>query len=693
MIHTSTKEKYLERAIRYLKGVGPKRSEALRRLGIETVEDLLYFFPRTFQDRSFFVPMKDIQPGNLVTVKGAILSVGLRRIKRMTIVEMALGDETGLIYASWFNQPYLKRQFHVGDLVILSGKADLYHGRLQLNSPDYEIMSRSQEDTIHTGRIVPIYPLTEGLGQRGIRRAVKELLDDHLSEVSDYLPSSVREKLGLLDLQEAIQNIHFPESHETLEKARKRLVFDEFFIFELVLLAKINRDRRLSKAYSFYDFETVSSEFEKNLPFELTGSQKEVIREIAKDVAQDSPMRRLLQGDVGSGKTVVAGFLLLWAQRNHLQSVLMAPTEVLAEQHYQTLCHLLASCKVKIVLLTGSIQASERGEVLSDLRNHGADIAVGTHALIQDSIQFAKLGAVVIDEQHKFGVRQRAHLLAGSIKPHLLVMTATPIPRTLGLTLYGDLDISTIKELPSGRKPIQTYWITRSREEEILRHVREKVTKGEQAYLIFPLIEETEKMDLLAATKGYENLKQGIFRDVPIGLIHGRLSRWDKERVMKDFKEGRIQLLVSTSLVEVGIDNPNATLMIIEHAERFGLSQLHQLRGRIGRGVRESFCFLFGDPPTEEGKRRLRILTKTTDGFKIAEEDLMLRGPGDFLGTRQSGIPWFKIGDLVRDMNLLQLARKEALSWIERRDELLKSDVLKQKLDSEAKRFFGSSKD
>lgn len=686
-------ENPLSRPVRYAKGVGPKRSEALLRLGIETVEDLFYFFPRQYQDRSHFIPLKDIQPGQFFTVKGTVLTTGLKRIKRMTIFEMTLGDDSGFAYATWFNQPYLNRQFKEGDTVILSGKVDFYNNRLQFNSPDYETLSESQEDTVHTGRIVPVYPLTEGLGQRGMRRALKELVDSQLHELFDFLPADLRKRLDLVSRENAIQNIHFPEDSESLERARQRLIFEEFFIFEIALLKRIRRDRSALKAPVFSRFETFLAEFATHLPFKLTASQREVLGEIEKDVVQGIPMRRLLQGDVGSGKTVVAAFLLLLAAKNRSQSVLMAPTEVLAEQHYQTLKKFLTPLGVKIVLITGSTDERERGEILADLRSHRIDVAVGTHALIQEDIRFAKLGAVVIDEQHKFGVRQRAVLLSGELRPHLLVMTATPIPRTLGLTLYGDLDISTIRELPSGRVPVQTFWITKAKEPEVLSHIKEKVMGGQQAYIIFPLIDETEKMDLQAATKEFENLRKGIFKGTELGLIHGRLSRQDKERVMREFKEGRVRVLVSTSLVEVGIDNPNATLMVIENAERFGLSQLHQLRGRIGRGTQESFCFLFGDPQTEEGKRRLRILTKTTDGFKIAEEDLILRGPGDFLGTRQSGAPLFKIGDLVRDADLLRLARKEAMALIEQDADLARYEALKSRVDHEAKQFFSSLKD
>ena len=687
------KEQALAQSVRYVKGVGPKRSEALLRVGVETVEDLFYYFPRRYEDRSHFIALKDIQPGQFFTVKGEVLTTGLKRIKRMTIVEMALGDESGFVYATWFNQPYLKRQFNVGDTVILSGKVDFYNNRLQFNSPDYEVLSKSQEDTIHTGRIVPIYPLTEGLGQRGMRRAMKELLDGHSRELQDFLPAELKERLDLVPLREAVQNVHFPEDADSLDKARRRLIFEEFFVFEIALLKRIRRDRSALKAPVLSGFQNMAEEFNAKLPFKLTASQLEVLGEIAKDAASSAPMRRLLQGDVGSGKTVVAAFLLAAAARNRYQSVLMAPTEVLAEQHYQTLTRFLGPMNLKVALITGSTEEKEKAELLADLRSGRIDVTVGTHALIQEGIRFAKLGAVVIDEQHKFGVRQRAVLLSGELRPHLLVMTATPIPRTLGLTLYGDLDISTIRELPSGRIPVQTFWITKAREQEVLQRVKEKVMQGDQAYIIFPLIDETEKMDLQAAASEFEKFRKGIFAGVEIGLIHGRLSRWDKERVMKDFREGRVKVLVSTSLIEVGIDNPNAALMVIEHAERFGLSQLHQLRGRIGRGTKESFCFLFGDPQTDDGKKRLRILTKTTDGFKIAEEDLILRGPGDFLGTRQSGAPLFKIGDLVRDGDLLRLARKEAMWLIDKDPELLHFEPLKGRVEREAKQFFNALKD
>lgn len=651
--------------IRYLRGIGPQRAEIFQKLGISTIGDLLHFYPRRYEDRSLFCSIKDIQPGNMVTIRGHVLSLNLKRIPRMPIFEMLIGDDSGFIHAAWFNQVYLKRQFKTGDQVILHGKADLFNKRLQLSNPDYEKLTGTSEDTIHTGRIVPVYPLTEGLGQRGLRRAAKLLLDDHHHAIEDDLPGKLRAKLGLMERKESVRNIHFPDSLELLAKAKERLIFEEFFIFELALLKRIHAERNVLKAYPLPPHDDLLGEFRKTVPFTLTGSQEQVIREIAFDLAKASPMRRLLQGDVGSGKTVVAAFLIIVAAKAGLQSALMAPTEVLAEQHYETLSKLLAPFQVRIALLTGSIAENEKNEILADLRNHRKDVIVGTHALIQDGVRFAKLGFVVIDEQHKFGVRQRAKLLAGNMKPHLLVMTATPIPRTLGLTLYGDLDISVLTELPAGRRPIRTFWIVKDREKEILGHLREKAADNEQSYIIFPIIDETQNADLLAAKKEYERLSRDDLKGLSVGLIHGRMDKQERDRVMKDFRENKTKVLVATSVIEVGIDNPNATLMVIEHAERFGLSQLHQLRGRIGRGRKDSVCFLFGEPTTDEGKKRLRILTKTQDGFVIAEEDLRLRGPGNFLGTRQSGEPFFKIGDIVEDAQTLILARKEALSFLE----------------------------
>lgn len=660
-----TKQPKTEKPVRYLKGIGPKRSEALERLGIKNVSDLLYFFPRRFEDRSTFKPIRSLRIGDFCTVKGKILTLGVRRAKNINIFEVAVDDGTGFVHAVWFNQPYLKQYFKKDDEVILSGKLDFYN-RLQLNSPEYEILNGTNEDTVHTGRITPIYPLTEGLKQRPIRAAMKDLVDQCLEdEIEDFLPEYLLDRLKLDGLKAAIKNIHFPESFEALDRSRTRLIFDEFFIFETSILMRRARAKKDTSGYVIKGLADINDEFEKNLPFELTDAQKRVIDEIVADVSSGTPMIRLLQGDVGSGKTVVAAMLAFMAYRKNLQSAFMAPTEILAEQHYKTLGKLLGDLNVELRLLTKNTPMDEKKNILSELNSDCPVVVVGTHSLIQEEVNFNKLAVLVVDEQHKFGVRQRGKLLQDVIKPHVLIMTATPIPRTLGLTLYGDLDISTIDEFPYLKQEIKTYWITKKKEPEVLEFIRKKVTGGEQAYIVFPLVDETEKLDLQAATKEFERLKRGVFGDVPVGLVHGKMKKDEKDEVMSGFYSGKIKVLVATLVIEVGIDNPRASIIVIENAERFGLSQLHQMRGRVGRGAQEAFCFLFGSPKTEEGKRRLRVMTKTNDGFKIAEEDLLLRGPGDFLGTRQSGAPYFNLANLFRDHKILLKARKEAKQVLE----------------------------
>lgn len=673
-----------ETSIQYLKGIGPKRFEALKRLGYETVGELFYFFPRRYEDRSRFRPIRGVRIGEFVTLKAEVLAMDVRRVKRFEIFEMAVGDSSGTITAAWFNQGYLKKNFNVGDSVILSGKVEFFN-RLQLNSPEYEILVSDEEETIHTGRITPIYPLTEGLWQRTLRVAMKQLVDHYAQKLtSEFLPAEIGSIHGLPDLQFAIQNIHFPESFEALEKARKRLVFDEFFLFELALISKGKKEKREGTACPVPVSNDFVPDFESRLPFRLTQSQKKVTGEIFQDMSSDIPMRRLLQGDVGSGKTLVALMALLRSAQTGSQGALLVPTEILAEQHYQTVAKHLAPFQVKVGLLTGGMEEAVKRDIRYDLSHKKIDIVIGTHALLQENIRFSKLGLVVIDEQHKFGVRQRTYLLKGTVSPHLLVMTATPIPRTLGLVLYGDLELSTITELPQGRQPIKTYWITQKKEEEVFQFIAKKLRGGEQAYIIFPTIEETEKSDVQAATKEYERLRKGTFKEFAVGLVHGRLDTPEKERVMKKFHRGEIQLLVSTSVIEVGIDNPQASIMVIENAERFGLASLHQLRGRVGRGEKSSYCFLFGNPKTDEGKRRLRLLTKTNDGFKIAEEDLLMRGPGDFLGTRQHGIPQFALAHLVTDQETLFQARGEAQKLLDQDPELnqLKLSRLRNHLEN-----------
>lgn len=669
--------------VRYLRGIGPKRAEALERLGVYELRDLFYLFPRRYEDRSHFVKISEIVPSESATLRGEVLTLGVRSVKQMPIFEMMMGDETGMIPAVWFNQPYLKNQFQVGARCILSGRVDWYQGRLQMNSPEYEVLEGEEENTIHVGRITPLYPLTEGLYQRSLRVIQKEMVDHCLEkEIHDFLPEDLLKLLRLLPLPEAIREMHFPSSFAKLEEARTRVVFDEFFLFEVTLLERLRLQRERERSLSLEGGEKHLEEFQKSLPFTLTGDQERAIRTVLQDCTLPFAMNRLLQGEVGSGKTLVACFALFLAVRSGHQSAFLVPTEILAEQHARTLERFLVPLGIPIELLTASTPPEKRAEILKGLNNNRPLVLIGTHTLLQEEVRFESLALVVIDEQHKFGVQQRSHLLHQNPRPHLLVMTATPIPRTLALTLYGDLDVFIMKELPHGRLPVKTYWITREKQPEVLRHIREKVLQGDQAYLVFPAIEETERTDLFAARQEFKRLSQQEFLGLRLGLVHGKLEQEEREKIMRGFQDGKIQALVATSVIEVGVDNPNAVIMVIENAERFGLSQLHQLRGRVGRGGKESECFLFGEPKTEEGKRRLRVLTKTNDGFMIAEEDLRLRGPGELLGTRQSGEPYFRIADLERDAALLTVARQTAIEilnedphlssprWIKLREEL-----------------------
>ena len=655
--------------VRYLRGVGPRRAEAFEKLGIRTLHDLLYFFPRRYEDRTRFLKIGELTPTENVTLRGEVLTLGIRPVKPKPLFEMVVGDDTGMIHAVWFNQAYLKSQFRVGMKVILSGKVELYQNRLQMNSPEYEIIENEEDNTLHTGRIVPIYPLTEGLYQRSLRVIMREAVEHHIEkEIQDFLPADFKSSHSLVELREALRELHFPSTFQKMEEARKRIVFDEFFLFELELLQRLRLQREKQNAFTLSSSENDFEAFRKSLPFPLTRDQEKVIQEIREDLNRPMAMTRLLQGEVGSGKTLVATFALFITARSGNQAAFLVPTEILAEQHARTLLGFLNPLSVSVELLTASTPSDKRQEILWKIREGRLSVLVGTHALLQETVQFKSLALVAIDEQHKFGVRQRSQLLQASPRPHQLVMTATPIPRTLALTLYGDLEVSTLKELPAGRSPVKTFWITREKQPEVLHHIRERVEKGEQAYLVFPTIDETERDDLFAAKEEYERLRHEEFAGLQVGLVHGRLVRDEREKIMQKFRGGSIQILVATSVIEVGLDNPNATNIVIENAERFGLSQLHQLRGRVGRGKKESSCFLFGEPKTEEGKRRLRILTKTNDGFIIAEEDLKLRGPGELLGVRQSGEPYFRVADLDRDQEILFHARQAAL-------EVLKEDL------------------
>lgn len=650
--------------LRFLKGVGPKKVQVFDRLGIKTVPDLFYYFPRRYEDRSHFKTIAELQPGQITSVRGEILASKLKRIRRLQIVEVTLGDETGMIHAVWFNQPYLKKQFVQGEQIILFGKVEFYKNRLQMSSPEHERLVEDDE-SLHAGRITPIYPLTEGLFQRSLRMTLRHALETELDRcIKEYYPPAFLKTHHLMELPQAIRHMHLPDSFAAQEKARQRIVFDEFMLFECLLVRKM---QRLKTKYQSHPINTSSDhfrQFSEVLPFELTAGQEQAMEDLRQDLEKKYPMNRLVQGDVGSGKTVVATYAMYLAAQSSMQSVLLAPTEILAEQHYRTVSALLKSLGVEARLLTASTPQPRRERILAELKTGKCLVLVGTHAVLSDDLSFKNLAVLVVDEQHKFGVHQRSKLLNSNPRPHQIVMTATPIPRTLAFTLYGDLAISSIKELPKGRQPIKTYWLSAKQRHKAFEHIKKKLDLGEQAFFVFPLIAETEKMDLLAAEKEYEELRETVFKKYNVGLVHGRMHRQERENVMDGFSRGEIDVLFATSVIEVGVDQPNATMMVIENAERFGLAQLHQMRGRIGRGTKASECYLFGNPNTEEGKARLHTMTRTQDGFQIAEEDLKIRGAGDFLGTRQSGVPYFHIADPVQDEKLLFRARDVAMQLV-----------------------------
>ena len=659
-------EDQLNSSVQYLKGVGPKRSKTFNKLGVYTVGDLLYYLPRRYEDRSNLKPISQVKVNTFETVRGKVLTMGLRRTrKKMSVFELAVGDEGGFIYGVWFNQPFLKDRFKTGDEVILSGKVELYK-HLQMNTPEYEILDPEDEDTIHTARVVPIYPLTRDLYQRSVRVLMKNCLDTYLNGVEEVLPIDIIKKHKLIGLKKAMLNIHFPEKMSALEPARHRLVFDEFFFLQLGIgLHKLKIKTGTPGISHTLDTKMLDN-FEKGLPFKLTSAQKKVIAHIKKDMASDKPMNRLLQGDVGSGKTIVCVFSLLTTISNGHQAAVMVPTEILAEQHYLTLSKLLTPLGLNIVLLVSGLRRKVRERILAEIASGRVHIIIGTHAVIQQDVEFKKLGLIVVDEQHKFGVLQRADLRKKGVNPDVLVMTATPIPRTLALTVYGDLDISVIDQMPPGRREVKTYWVSEKKRQGLYNFIKKETAKGRQAFIVYALVEESEKLDLKAAVDMRTELQNNVFKDLKVGLLHGRMSGSEKEETMKAFRDGEYNILVSTTVIEVGIDIPNASIMFIENAERFGLSQLHQLRGRIGRGRHESYCILMSAGISEDGRKRLSAMTRTSDGFKIAEYDLSLRGPGEFFGTRQHGLPELKIANLVTDIKVLEMAQQEAFDLIKK---------------------------
>ncbi|MBI4846431.1 MAG: ATP-dependent DNA helicase RecG [Candidatus Omnitrophica bacterium] len=662
----------LQKSAQYLKGVGPKRIESLNKLGINTVKDMLYYFPRRYEDRSNFKKINEVSAGSMETVRGRVLTMGLRRLRgKKTIFQLALGDDTGIIYGIWFNQPYMQNVFKVDEEVILYGKVDYYRS-LQINSPEYEILRDDDEyATIHTARIVPIYPSTYDLSQRYLRSIIKRCVDEFAYCSEEFISEEIRLRNGLISLKDALLNIHFPSSGHDYEQAKKRLIFDEFFLLQLALALKRKDIKHSLPGIAFDLSGDLLAKFKKLLPFKLTSSQEKVIAEIESDMASSKPMNRLLQGDVGSGKTIVSVWAIVICVQNGYQAALMAPTEILSRQHFLTLTNLFSALKIRVGLLTSSLKKKEKEEVILKVKTQELDVIIGTHSLIQDELKCKNLGLVIIDEQHKFGVIQRAKLQKKGKIPDVLVMSATPIPRTLAITLYGDLDESTIRELPPGRTPVKTYWISERKRTDFYEFLRKKIAEKNQVYVVYPVVEKSKALDLKAATKMYEHFRDSIFKEYSVGLLHGRMKDNEKKDIMDLFKKGEIDILVATTVIEVGIDVPNASIILIEHAERFGLSQLHQLRGRVGRGRAQAYCVLLSEAESQDAVKRLSALTKTNDGFKIAEYDLLIRGPGEFFGTKQHGMPELKIGNIISDKGLLITSRQEAFSFLEKNQDFL----------------------
>ncbi len=676
---TTRRQEDLDAPITALKGISTNQAAKFRRLGVETIHDLLYFFPRRHIDYSKRKTIAQLKIGEEQTVVATVWQAQISSVGRRRSTEAIVGDETGNMRVIWFNQPYLAKKLHTNSQLVLSGKVSLFKGTKVFQSPEYEPLT---EDLTHTGRLIPIYSLTEGLSSRVVRRLVKETVELWALQLSDFLPEDMRSRAQLLMLSEAINQAHYPENEFLKDKARRRLAFDEMFLIQLGLLLRRREWREGGKASPIKPDHQIVETFINSLPFTLTRAQQSALKQILADLAKVRPMSRLLQGEVGSGKTVVATAALLATVASGYQGAFMAPTEILAEQHFTNISALLARAgeegnlegslrafssilphEITLAILTGSMKRSEKEEVHRAISEGKVDIVVGTHAIIQQVVEFNKLGLAIVDEQHRFGVMQRSVLRHKGSNPHLLVMTATPIPRSLALTLYGDLDLSVIDELPEGRQQIKTRWLEPEERDRAYRFIRKEIGDGRQVFIICPLIEESEAIDTKAAINEYERLSTDVFPDLHLGLVHGKLKAVDKEEVMRRFRRGELDILVATSVVEVGIDVPNATVMLIEGADRFGLAQLHQFRGRVGRGEQASYCILVAENPTLEGRDRLRLLERTQDGFVLAEEDLKLRGPGEFFGTRQSGLPDLKMAKLS-DMRLLELARKEAVRML-----------------------------
>ncbi len=651
--------------IRYLKGVGEKRAELFSKLGINTIGDLLDFYPRMYEDWSRVKKISETVVGETACVRGFITYTphGANIRKGLTIYKSGISDGESVMELTIFNNKYAAEALKEGEEYVFFGKIGGSLFKREMTNPAFASSEGGD-------RIRPIYSSTQALSTKIIEKTVRTAIDALKNEIRETLPDEIRQKYNLASLIFSLENVHFPQSEKNLEVARRRLIFEELFILQLGLLLLRSRSRKQTGNIIKED---KTEDFKSILPFTMTGAQSRAVREATEDMKRDIPMNRLVQGDVGSGKTAVAAALIYNAAKNGFQSALMAPTEILATQHFATLSKFFENTDITTALLTGSLRKKQKDEIKEKLKNGEIDLLVGTHAIIQDDVEFNNLGFAVTDEQHRFGVAQRGNLSKKGVEPHLLVMSATPIPRTLALMIYGDLDVSVLDELPPGRQTIDTFFVDYEKHERAMNYVKKHLDKGLQGYIVCPLV-ESEESELTSATEFYENLKNNEFRDYSVGLLHGKMKPKEKDEVMKNFAEGKTQLLIATTVIEVGVDVPNAVIMVIENAEMFGLSQLHQLRGRVGRGKEKSTCILVSDAQNEEAQTRLKVMCKTSDGFKIADEDLRLRGPGDFFGSRQHGLPKMKIANLLTDMKTLKEAQAEAKNILKEDPKLKKKE-------------------
>jgi ATP-dependent DNA helicase RecG len=694
VVSSQKRSEELGSPITVIRGISTGADKKFARLNVRTVQDLLYFFPRRYVDYSRRTPISELIDGEEQTTIGTIWQARVVTLGNRRGTEAIVGDETGNIRAVWFNQPYLAKTLRTNARIVISGTVSVFKGHKVFESPEWELLG--DKELIHTGRLVPVYPLTQGLYPRQVRKWIKETIDGYAWQLSDFLPPEIKTRCQLLDLPTAISQIHYPDDQTMAEKARGRLSFDELFLLQLGVLAK-KRDWQEGQPGNAFNIDReVISRFLQCLPFTLTRAQERVLQEILTDLKQAKAMSRLLQGEVGSGKTIIATLALLTAAANGYQGALMAPTEVLAEQHYTNICNYLSQISsqesssgpgdgttrryrgflprpLTIALLIGSLSNTEKESLHGKIKQGKVNIVIGTHALIQKEVEFKKLGLAVIDEQHRFGVLQRSALRQKGFNPHVLVMTATPIPRTMALTLYGDLDLSAIDELPPGRQVVKTECLEPQDREKAYTFLHRQVSNGRQAFIICPLIEESEILEAKAAKTEYERLSREVFPDLKLGLLHGQMPGPEKEEVMRHFRGGELDILVSTSVVEVGIDVPRASVMMVEGAERFGLSQLHQFRGRVGRDKEQGYCLLIPEKFSREARERLLLMEKVHNGFTLAEKDLELRGPGEFFGTHQSGLPDLKLAKLT-DLRSLELARREAMTLFQKDPDLKKAE-------------------